>query len=99
MRGIPRLRSRSGEVDGTPARDERNKGYPFIQHATFTIQHSTFRLRNPGNPPRPLRHLPIPATSGLSFGHIEQNLVLPIGARATLDADGPTLRVEEPAVT
>ncbi len=42
--------------------------------------------------------LPIPAISGLSFGHIEQKLVLPIGARATLDADGGTLRVEEGAV-
>jgi muramoyltetrapeptide carboxypeptidase len=42
--------------------------------------------------------LPIPAISGLSFGHIEQKLVLPIGARATLDADAGTLRVEEGAV-
>jgi muramoyltetrapeptide carboxypeptidase LdcA involved in peptidoglycan recycling len=36
--------------------------------------------------------------SGLSFGHIEQKLVLPIGARATLDADAGTVRVEEGAV-
>jgi Uncharacterized proteins, homologs of microcin C7 resistance protein MccF len=43
--------------------------------------------------------LPVPAISGLSFGHIEQKLVLPIGARATLDADAGTLRVEEGAVT
>jgi muramoyltetrapeptide carboxypeptidase len=43
--------------------------------------------------------LPVPVISGLSFGHIEQKLVLPIGARATLDADGETLRVEEGAVT
>src|SRR5216684_3004916 len=42
--------------------------------------------------------LPIPAISGLSFGHIEQKLVLPIGARATLDADAGTVRVEEGAV-
>jgi muramoyltetrapeptide carboxypeptidase len=42
--------------------------------------------------------LNIPAISGLSFGHIEQKLVLPIGARATLDADGGTVRVEEGAV-
>jgi muramoyltetrapeptide carboxypeptidase len=41
---------------------------------------------------------PIPAISGLSFGHIEQKLVLPIGARATLDADAGTVRVEEGAV-
>lgn len=39
--------------------------------------------------------LPIPAISGLSFGHIEQKLVLLIGARATLDADAGTVRVEE----
>jgi muramoyltetrapeptide carboxypeptidase len=43
--------------------------------------------------------LPIPAISGLSFGHIEQKLVLPIGARATLDADAGTVRVEDGAVT
>jgi muramoyltetrapeptide carboxypeptidase len=42
--------------------------------------------------------LPIPAISDLSFGHIEQKLVLPIGARATLDAEGGTVRVEEGAV-
>src|SRR5438477_12660292 len=42
--------------------------------------------------------LPVPAISGLSFGHIEQKLVLPIGARATLDADNGTVRVEEGAV-
>ncbi len=43
--------------------------------------------------------LAVPVISGLSFGHIEQKLVLPIGARATLDADGGTLRVEEGAVS
>jgi muramoyltetrapeptide carboxypeptidase len=43
--------------------------------------------------------LPIPALSGLSFGHIEQKLVLPVGARATLDTDAGTVRVEEGAVT
>lgn len=42
--------------------------------------------------------LPIPVISGLSFGHIDQKLVLPIGARATLDANASTLRIDEPAV-
>jgi len=42
--------------------------------------------------------LPVPVISGLSFGHIEQKLVLPIGAPATLDADAGTVRVEEGAV-
>lgn len=42
--------------------------------------------------------LPVPAISGLSFGHIEQKLVLPIGAKATLDADAGTLRIDEAAV-
>jgi muramoyltetrapeptide carboxypeptidase len=41
----------------------------------------------------------MPVISGLSFGHIEQKLVLPIGARAMLDADAGTVRVEEGAVT
>ncbi|HEX8408550.1 MAG TPA: LD-carboxypeptidase [Thermoanaerobaculia bacterium] len=41
---------------------------------------------------------PAPAVSGLSFGHIEQKLTLPIGVRATLDADAGTLTVDEGAV-
>ena len=39
-----------------------------------------------------------PAISGLSFGHIEQKLTIPIGAMATLDADAGTLEVTESAV-
>lgn len=41
---------------------------------------------------------PAPAVSGLSFGHIEQKLTIPIGVRATLDADAGTLTVDEGAV-
>ena len=40
----------------------------------------------------------MPAISGLSFGHIEQKLVIPIGVQATLDADAGTLRIDEAAV-
>jgi muramoyltetrapeptide carboxypeptidase len=40
-----------------------------------------------------------PAMSGLSFGHIEQKLTLPIGAMATLDAEKGTLTVDESAVS
>ena len=39
-----------------------------------------------------------PAVSGLSFGHIEQKLTLPIGLTATLDADAGTLSLDEAAV-
>lgn len=39
-----------------------------------------------------------PAISGLSFGHIEQKLTIPVGAMATLDADAGTLSVDEGAV-
>ena len=42
--------------------------------------------------------LPVPAISGMSFGHIEQKLVLPIGAQGTLDADAGTLSIDEAAV-
>ena len=42
--------------------------------------------------------LPIPVISGLSFGHIEQKLTLPIGIEATLDADAGTVSVNEAAV-
>jgi len=43
--------------------------------------------------------LGVPALSGLSFGHIEQKLTLPLGVRATLDADAGTLSLDEPAVS
>ncbi len=39
-----------------------------------------------------------PAISGLSFGHIEQKLVMPIGVLATLDADAGTVSLDEAAV-
>jgi muramoyltetrapeptide carboxypeptidase len=42
--------------------------------------------------------LRVPAISGLSFGHIEQKLTLPIGIAAMLDADAGTLRLDEAAV-
>ena len=41
---------------------------------------------------------PYPAISGVSFGHLEQKLVMPIGVTATLDGDAGTLRLDEPAV-
>jgi muramoyltetrapeptide carboxypeptidase len=40
----------------------------------------------------------VPAISGLSFGHIEQKLTLPIGVQATLDAGARTLTIDEAAV-
>jgi muramoyltetrapeptide carboxypeptidase len=42
--------------------------------------------------------LPVPAISGLSFGHIQDKLTLPIGIMATLDADAGTLSIDEAAV-
>ena len=39
-----------------------------------------------------------PAISGLSFGHIENKLTLPLGVSATLDADAGTLTLNEGAV-
>jgi len=41
---------------------------------------------------------PAPAISGLSFGHIEQKMTLPIGVMATLDADAGTVEILEGAV-
>ena len=40
----------------------------------------------------------VPSMWGLSFGHIEKKLTLPIGVQATLDADAGTLTVLEAAV-
>jgi muramoyltetrapeptide carboxypeptidase len=42
--------------------------------------------------------MPIPVISGLSFGHIEQKLTMPVGVTATLDADAGTLTLDEAAV-
>ena len=39
-----------------------------------------------------------PVISGLSFGHIENKLTLPVGIMATLDADAGTLSLDEAAV-
>jgi muramoyltetrapeptide carboxypeptidase len=44
-------------------------------------------------------NLGVPAISGLSFGHIEQKLVMPIGVQATLDADAGTVSINEAAVS
>lgn len=42
--------------------------------------------------------LGVPVLSGLSFGHIEQKLTLPIGVIATIDGDAGTLTIDEAAV-
>jgi muramoyltetrapeptide carboxypeptidase len=42
--------------------------------------------------------LGVPAIAGLSFGHIEQKLTLPIGVQATLDGEAGTLTIDEAAV-
>jgi len=42
--------------------------------------------------------LGVPAIAGLSFGHIEQKLTLPIGVMATLDGDAGTVTIEDAAV-
>ncbi len=39
-----------------------------------------------------------PAISGLSFGHIDEKLTMPIGVLATLDGDAGTLTIDESAV-
>ncbi len=45
-----------------------------------------------------LLHLKVPIVSGLPFGHIPHNATLPVGLRATLDANRSDLIIEEPAV-
>lgn len=42
--------------------------------------------------------LPIPVLSGLTIGHTNDQLTLPIGVMATLDADKGELVIEEPAL-
>ena len=45
-----------------------------------------------------LGRLNIPTFYGLPFGHISEQVTLPIGVRATLDAEAGTLQLEEAAV-
>jgi muramoyltetrapeptide carboxypeptidase len=45
-----------------------------------------------------LRPLKVPAVAGLPFGHVPFNGTLPVGIRATLDAEVGDLVVEEAAV-
>lgn len=45
-----------------------------------------------------LGKLPIPVLSGLTFGHTDDQLTLPLGVMATLDADEGRLIVEESAL-
>ena len=45
-----------------------------------------------------LRPLKVPVVTGLPFGHVRCNATLPLGARATLDADHGDLRITEAAV-
>jgi muramoyltetrapeptide carboxypeptidase len=43
--------------------------------------------------------LKVPAVTGYSFGHIRNQFTLPVGIRATLDAERQTLTLLEPAVS
>ncbi|AIY13626.1 S66 peptidase family protein [Cellulophaga baltica] len=45
-----------------------------------------------------LKPLNIPAAYGMSFGHVKNNMTLPIGIKATFDADKMTLKLQEKAV-
>jgi len=45
-----------------------------------------------------LGDLGVPVAAGFSFGHVPENLTLPLGVRARLDADAGTLELLEPAV-
>ncbi|HET9947832.1 MAG TPA: LD-carboxypeptidase [Longimicrobiales bacterium] len=42
--------------------------------------------------------LSLPAVANLPFGHVRANFVIPVGARARLDAGATTLEILEPAV-
>ena len=46
-----------------------------------------------------LEPLKIPAVYGLAIGHIKSKMTVPVGALATLDASGKTLRIDEAAVS
>lgn len=45
-----------------------------------------------------LKPLPIPVFYGLTFGHTDDQLTLPLGVLATMDADKGTLEIKETAL-
>lgn len=46
-----------------------------------------------------VRRLGVPVVAGLPFGHVAENWCIPLGVRASLDADTGTLTILESAVT
>ena len=48
---------------------------------------------------RILGNLKIPVFTGLTIGHTDDQLTLPLGVMATLDADKGQLTLEEPALS
>ena len=75
-----------GECNGCTPRDYQ----PSFVEGTFTTPEVVDRI---------LGGLKIPVLSGLTIGHTADQLTLPIGVMASLDADKGTLTIEEAATT
>jgi len=88
LRLAGKLDAAAGIVFGECA-DCRPKDYKASFNSTFTLGEVLDRM---------LGDLKIPVLSGLTIGHTEDQLTLPEGAMATLDADKQELILEEAAV-
>lgn len=75
-----------GECDGCRPREFR----PSFPDGNFTLGEVVDQL---------FGDLKVPVLSGLTIGHTNDQLTLPYGVRATLDADAGTLTVEDPATS
>jgi len=88
LRLAGKLEAAAGIVFGECA-DCRPKDYKASFNSTFTLGEVLDRI---------LGDLKIPVLSGLTIGHTEDQLTLPEGVMATLDADKQELILEEAAV-
>lgn len=88
LRLAGKLEQAAGIVFGE-CHDCRPKEYqPSFVEGTFTTAEVVDRI---------LGDLRIPVLSGLTIGHTDDQLTLPLGVMAALDADKGTLTIEEPA--
>ena len=88
LRLAGKLDAAAGIIFGECA-DCKPKDYKPSFNSTFTLGELTDNI---------LGNLKIPVLAGLTIGHTDDQLTLPLGAMATLDADAQELTIEESAL-
>src|SRR5262249_34967980 len=88
LRLAGKLSEAAGIVIGE-CKDCGPKDYKPSFHSTFTVSEVVERI---------LGQLNVPVLFGLAIGHTDDQLTLPLGVMATLDASKGELIIEEPGV-